>query len=135
MIYEGTIQYITIDNKGNDKSKKETYVIENQNFFAEVENVLHTEFEAHTDLDVIAIKRSKVREIVNTRRDADDRLWMAEMQDVFTDDEGEEKEIKYKVLLYAHSFDDAKSIVTQYAMQGFNMLLVSLKLTKFVDVI
>lgn len=135
MIYEATIQYITIDNDGNDKSKKESFVVENQNFFAEVENALHNEFEAYTDLDVVAIKRSKIKEIVNTRQSNDDLIWLAEMMDVFLTDEGDEKQMKYKVLVFAKTFDSAKAIMSDYMKQGFDMSLISLKLSKFIDVL
>ena len=131
MIYEATIQYTTID----DKSKKESFIVENQNFFAEVENALHNEFEAYTDLDVIAIKRSKIMEILNERQSDDDLIWMAELRQTFVDDEGKEKYIKYKVVFFSETFDKAKAFVCEYQRQGYDLDLVGLKLTKFEEVL
>lgn len=135
MIYEGTIQYIAIDENGNDKSTKENYIIENAELFAEVENRLYEEFEGYTNIDVVAVKRSRIKEIINTRQSADDLIWMAELQDTFVDDDGKEKYIKYKVVLYSKTFDTAKAFISDYIKQGYNLALVSLKLTKFEEVL
>lgn len=135
MIYEATIQYIAIDNNGNDRSKKESFVVENQNFFAEVENALHNEFEAYTDLDVIAIKRSKIKEIINTRQSADDLIWLCEIEDVFLTEDGEEKPLRYKILGYSKDFNSAKTLFGEYLKQGYSMNIISIKKTKFEDVL
>lgn len=91
MIYEGTIQYIAIDSNGNDKSTKANYIIENAELFAQVESKLYEEFKGYTDIDVVAVKRSKIKEIINTRQNDDDLIWMAELQDTFVGDDGKEK--------------------------------------------
>ena len=46
-----------------------------------------------------------------------------------------EKPIKYKILFYSKSFDSAKAFISEYSQQGYDMSLVSLKLTAFKDVI
>ena len=43
--------------------------------------------------------------------------------------------MKYRILLFAPTFDKAKAFVTEYLAQGYDMELVSLKLTKLTDVI
>lgn len=137
MIYEGTIQYTGVDNKGNQKNFKEQYVVNNRVSFADAEVELYVEMQERglSDCDVIALKRSKIKEIANQRTNVDDLLWMAEMQDVFHDDEENEKYIKYKVLFYSKTYESANLFITEYAKQGYDLSLVSLKLTKFVDVI
>lgn len=137
MIYEGTIQYIGIDNKGNQKNIKEQYVVNDVISFEGSENKLYEEMQGRglSDCDVIALKRSKIKEIANGRTNSEDLLWLAEMQDVFHDDEGNEKYIKYKVLFYSKTYESANVFITEYAKQGYDLSLVSLKLTKFVDVI
>lgn len=135
MIHEATITYVTIDDKGNDKNVKENFVVDGLGCFAEVEYRLVDYFSSLTGLDVVAIKRSKVKEIANTRQEDDDKLFLAELMDTFDADDGTTKELKYKILVFSKTFDTAKAFITEYCKQGYNMELVSLKLTKFVDVI
>ena len=137
MIYEGTIQYSGVDNKGNQKNFKEQYVVKYVVSFADAEVKLYEEMQGRGlfDYDVIALKRSKIKEIANGRTNADDLLWLAEMQDVFHDDDGNEKYIKYKVLFYSKTYESANVFITEYAKQGYDLSLVSLKLTKYIDVI
>lgn len=133
MIYEATVTYIKVDDNGNDKQVKETFVLENMETFAEVEKFLYEEFGSFTAIDVVAIKRSTVKEIANERQSQDDKIWEATVQDVFTNDQGEEKELKYKVLLFSNTIENAIAFVTEYMEQGYSMTLVSLKRTKFMD--
>jgi hypothetical protein len=135
MIHEATITYIDIDEKGNDRNVKENLVIENEESFAKVEDKLYEMYQDMTDIDVIAIKRSKVKEIANKRESIDDKIWEAIVADYFTDENGVQKELKYKILLYSKTFDGAKAFIGEYLKQGFNMALVGLKCTKFVEVL
>lgn len=136
MIYETQIAYVTIDNRGNDKNVKENIVVLNATSFTEAEETGYKYGDGLTDIDVVSIKRSKIKEVLNERSNDSDLIWQAELMDVFHDDEGNEKEIKYKTILFAQSFDSAKAFISEYMRQGYdNMSLVSLKLTKFTTVI
>lgn len=136
MIYETQIAYVTIDNRGNDKNVKENIVVLNATSFTEAEEMGYKYGDGLTDIDVVSIKRSKIKEVLNERGNDSDLIWQAELMDVFHDDEGNEKEIKYKTILFAQSFDSAKAFISEYMRQGYdNMSLVSLKLTKFTTVI
>lgn len=129
MIYEVKVQYAN-----EDKLVKEQNVVEGYDLFAEVEARLYSIYNGFKDLEVTAVKRSKIREIANKRESPDDLIWVAELMDVYTNDEGEETEIKYKILLFAKTFDGAKAFITEYMKQGYQMQLVSLKLTNFIEV-
>ena len=131
MIHEFQIQYTTVDKNGNEKSIKETYATESFELFGEVEKFALEQFQ---DSDVIAVKRSKVKEIANKRTSAGDFVWEATLQQVYLVDD-EEKQMKYKVLLYAPTFESAKKIISEYIKQGYSLELVSLKITKFVDIL
>lgn len=135
MIYEGTIQYIAIDESGNDKSTKANYIIENAELFAEVENRLYEEFDGYTDIDVVAVKRSRIKEIINTRQCEDDLTWLCEIEDVFLTEDGEEKPLRYKILGYSKDFNSAKTLFGEYLKQGYSMNIISIKKTKFEDVL
>lgn len=136
MIYKFQIQYVAVDESGNDKQMKENYVTEQFNMFSEVENFALEYFSAFTDIDVVEIKRdARIKEIANSRSNGDDMIWEAVVQETFLI-EDKEKKSKYRMLLFAPSFDSAKAFITEYMKQGYNdMKLVSLKLTKYIDVL
>lgn len=136
MIYEATLQYTGRDNRGNEKTIREKYVLDNEDSFSTTEQHLYNEFAATYDnIDVVDIKRSKIKEIANTRSNDDDLIWLAEMQDIFVDDEGNQKAIKYKIAFYSKNYDTANAFVTEYAKQGYDMAMIGLKLTNFKDVL
>lgn len=138
MIYEVQITYVTVDNKGSDKNVKNNIVVQNAISFADAEEAGYEYGQGLNlnELDVVGIKRSKIKEILNTCQHNDDLIWQAELMDVFHDGDGNEKEIKYKTILFAQSFDSAKAFISEYMRQGYdNMSLVSLKLTKFKNVL
>lgn len=133
MIYESSIIYTD----GDGKNKKESYILDAMSTFTEVEAKLNEEFGTYyREFDVTVIKRSKIAEIANTRTSDDEGLWVAELMYIFRDDETDtEKPIRYKILFYSKSFDSAKAFISEYSQQGYDMSLVSLKLTKFIDVL
>lgn len=133
MIYETTISYITIDRNGNDKTVKERHIIDNAQTFGDCEETMLELCQEYTDLDVVAIKRSKLQEFANQRKSPQDRIFVADLEDTFVDDDGNEKEMKYSIAFYALDISDAYSFITDYIKQGYNMNLVALKKTKFVD--
>lgn len=135
MIHEVTIAFTVAGKNGEGKTVKEQYLVDNRNLFAEVEDAMYVGFDGYKDLDVIAVKRSRIKEIINIRQSEDDLIWMAELQDTFVDDDGKETYIKYKVVLYSKTFDTAKAFISEYIKQGYNLALVSLKLTKFEEVL
>ena len=136
MIYETQIAFTGLDNNGNEKTMKERYIVANGESFSDVEDGLYKEFAPiYNDVDVTEIKRSKIKEIANTRQNDSELLWLAELQDTFTNDDGVEKTLKYKILFYAITFDSAKTLITEYAKQGYDLELISLKLTRFTDVL
>lgn len=135
-MYELQINYVTVDNRGNDKNVKENIVLLNATSFTEAEEMGYKYGDGLTDIDVVSIKRSKIKEVLNERGNETDLIWQAELMTLFYDDEGNEKQIKYKTILFAQTFDAAKAFVTEYMRQGYDdMSLVSLKLTKFNEVI
>ena len=135
MIYEIQAQFTRIDGKGNDEVIKEKYLVENAESFGDAETQGYNHCDGETGLDIVAIKRSKVREIVNKKSTTEDeKIWFADVADVRTNDDGEEVEIIYKVALYATSWDDANAKV-KYLSQGFDMTILSIEKTKFAEVI
>ena len=136
MLYETKVSYKTRNDDGKDVLKKESYIVCDCVAFAQAEEKTYEAFNYDTfkDVDVTDIKRSRIKEIANVRKENTDKVFMAEIQDVFIDDNGDEKQIKYKIAFFAKDIDKAMSFITQYIKQGYDMLLVTLKETKFIDV-
>lgn len=135
MIYEGTIQYVVIDKNGNDKTIKESFIINDVETFSEAEEKLYKESGERTAFEVLGIKRSKVVEIANQRTCDEDNIYQVVLNDVFTDDNGEEKTMKYVIVLYANCIEKAYSFIKEYISQRYDMELTGIKKTRFEDVI
>ena len=135
MIYEGTIQYITRDKNGNDKQVKESYIVDNVETFAQVEELLYREFQDLTDIDVVAIKRSNINEIIKPKTTDGESVWIADIVQMFVDENGVEKEMRYKFAFFSMFPDTAFQYVKEYLKQGYtDMELVGLKKTRFQDI-
>ena len=134
MLYESKVSFTKIV-KGNDKVVKEKYMVAEAESFGDAETQTYEFCDGETDLDVIDVKRSKVREIINTRTDENDVIFVADIADTQINEEGEEVELIYKWALFANDFDQAYKRVNEYLKQGYNMQAVGMKKTKFVDVI
>ena len=132
MTYEATVSYVNAEGK----NKKEACVIENAETFADAEAQLYHEFDGEQKFDVLALKRSAIKEIANQREDSAQALWVAELMSVFFDDVNEvEKATKYKILFFSDTYDHANAFINEYIKQGYDLSLVGLKLTKFKEVI
>ena len=136
MVYEVKVSFTTIDEKsGNEKVCKEHYIVGDALRFSEAENATELECKGNNNLDVTEIKRSRLKEILNKRTSGDEYIWIAEVRDTFTNDEGEEQELTYKVAFYSKTIDSAMAYIKEYLRQGYDMGLISLKKSNFVDVI
>lgn len=135
MIYEATAQFTVVDENGNDKTRKESVILAECETFSEAESRMYDWYDGRTGLDVIAVKRSRLKEIANSRVDEDDSIFTADVCDTFTDDKGNEKENVFKIAFFAQSIDKAKTFIDFYLKQGYDMRLKALQETKFVEVI
>lgn len=136
MIYESKVIFTMFDDaKGCDRVIRQRYIVGDAEHFTDAEAQVFEHLTGETNLDVTDLKRSSIREIANTRTSEDERIWIAELQDVFTNDEGEEIYTKYKLAFFATTFDNALAYITKYMQQGYSMELVSLKKSNFVEVI
>ena len=135
MFYEIGVKNTILDKNGNEKEVTNKYIVKNQELFAEAEQKgLELPL---TNSDVIAIKRSKIREFANEPTDAaDEAIYIATIVDTITKDNGDEKKMKYEVALYAVSVTDANKVVQSYMAQGLaDMECEGIKKTSFIEVI
>lgn len=138
-MYEVKLNYVVVDEKGVDRSKTENLILEHAESFADAEQIGYDYGSGLTGIDVVSIKRSKLKEIVNERPFNDDtcKIYVAQIVDHFVDLETEEtKDIKYSVALFAHDMKEAHQAIEQYMKQGLeDMDLVGIKETNFTDVL
>lgn len=132
MLYEFKVKVERENAKGELKQVSEHYIIDGCELFAEVEAKALEEFGA--ECDVFAITRSKIKEIVN-QKDIDKPFFKATVVDVYTDDNGEEKESSYQVLVCGKNVAEATKIIEEYLKTGFDMRLDGIVKTKILDLL
>lgn len=131
MFYEATIKTVHPDEHGVIKEFTEKVIVENCNLFAEAELKLMK----HRECEVTALKRSAIKEFVNTNKDGEN-IFIATITTLFIDDNGKNKEISYKVALWANDITEAHNITKNYMRQGLgDMELKGINQTKFVELI
>lgn len=137
MIFESTITFVKVDNKGNDKVVKNQFIHESAELFGEVEAKLYEYYGTLADFNVVAIKKSKITEIVNHRVEEGERIFIADLAQYFVDEETEEEKVTmYKMALYANNYDEAYKRILEYLKQGYEGLeVVSLKKTNITDIL
>ena len=117
-----------IDNK--IKKKLETYIIDKE-VFAEAEYAVMTLLNNYINdstvesFEIIGLKLSVVKEII-TQYDGESSF-IATLRDSMLQDDGNEKQIKYKVLLWADNISEAMTHTREIAQQGYDMQIDSLK--------
>ena len=138
-MYEIQITFVEVDSKGNDRNRKQNFILEHAESFANAEEIGYDYGSGLTAIDVVSIKRSKLKEIVNERPFGDEtcKIYVAQIVDHFVDVDTEEtKDIKYSVALFAHDMKEAHQAIEQYMKQGLeDMDLVGIKETNFTDVL
>jgi len=117
-----------IDNK--IKKKLETYIIDKE-IFAEAEyavmKLLNDAINDSTveSFEITSLRLSVVKEII-TQYDGESSF-IATLRDTMLQDDGSEKQIKYKVLLWANNISEAITHTREIAQQGYDMQIDSLK--------
>lgn len=137
--FEVKIKRTVIDPKsGNDKNITETFFVENAVNFGDAETRVETYW--NCECEVIGVAISKAMEVLNyptQEEKMDMRVYRAILIATFTDDNGEPKESKYPIILWAKGVEDAMAQVKEYILHGYgeDMVLASIVRTKIVEVI
>lgn len=129
MFYEISSRRTVVDKKGFDKSLTEHFIVDGVEFFAEAEQAGIELYNGEND--IVAIKRSTLKEFVNKRRDDDENIFIATIET-----ESDEGKSRFDVALFAYRLDNATSIVLDY-MNGIvvDHTLIGIKKSKFLDLI
>lgn len=112
------------------KKKIETYLIDRE-VFAEAEyavmNLLNSYQNESTvsSFEIVSLRQSAVREVVEQYEG--EGTFIASLRDTFLQDDGSEKIMKYKVLLWADNISEAMTHTREIAQQGYDMQIDGLK--------
>lgn len=135
MYYEMTTKVTRVKDDGAEKEVSERYITDCLTFEEAERKGMETYSADNTDGDVIAIKRSNVREIVNEDEEKE-HYFKATIVDVFVDDNGKEKELKYYVLIRANDLGEATDKANEYMRQGLqDMRLDGIVKTKILELL
>ncbi len=135
MYYEMTTKVTRVKDDGTEKEVTERYITDCLTFEEAERKGMETYSADNTKGDVIAIKRSNVREIVNENEEKQ-HYFKATIVDIFTDDNGNEKELKYYVLIRADNLTEATSKANDYLRQGLsNMRLDGIVKTNILELL
>lgn len=135
MYYTISVKHTIVDKKGNDKEVKENFICVDCELFAEAEHKGLERFNG--DCDVVAIRQSAIKEVVNEPTDKEDEaIYLATIVSTFVTDNGDEKKTKHKVAFYALSVTNANKIIQDYMAQGLDdMECEVIEKTNFVEII
>lgn len=119
MYYEITDRVKRVKDDGTEKEVNERYITDCLTFAEAEQKGMEAYSADNTDGDVVAVKRSNVKEIVNENEEKQ-HYFKATIVDIFTDDNGNEKELKYYVLIRADNLTEATSKANDYLRQGLS---------------
>ena len=109
MYYEITDRVKRVKDDGTEKEVNERYITDCLTFAEAEQKGMEAYSADNVDGDVVAVKRSNVREIVNENEEKQ-HYFKATIVDTFIDDKTEkEKELRYYVLIRADNLTEATS--------------------------
>ena len=135
MYYEITTKVTRQKDDGTEKEVTERYITDCETFTEAEQIGMETYSADNTNGDVIAVKRSNVKEIVNENEEKE-HYFKATIVDVFIDDNEKEKELKYYVLIRADNLTEATAKANEYMRQGLDdMRLDGVLKTKILELL
>lgn len=117
-----------IDNK--TKKKMMTYILDTE-FFSNAEYQVTGMLEEAKNqgtvrnYDIVSLKQSQIKEVVTENEG--EHSYIATLEDIFTTDEGVEKKLKYKIMLWADNHQQALSRTLALARQGYDLAVKGIK--------
>lgn len=129
MLIEVKVKVVrVIDNK--KKKCSETYITD-KDFFTEAEyavtSKLNDEMSDGTvdSFEIQSLRLSPIKEIAEQYEG--EYSYIATLKDTFHDDNGNEKQLRYKVLLWANDLTSATAHTRELQHEGYDMLVEGLK--------
>lgn len=112
------------------RKKLETYIL-NKSFFSEAEyrvtEILNTQHDEGTvdSFEIQSLKLSTIKEMADQYEGQ--YSFLATLKDIYHDDNGNEKSMRYKVLLWANNLTSATHNARELQRQGYDMQIEGLK--------
>lgn len=132
MFYEIKLKVEKENSKGEMKEVIEHFITDVE-LFAEAEAKGLEPYNGNCD--VFSITQSKIVEIVN-KKEVDKPFFKATIIKTSIDDSGNEKELKYPVLVCAKDITEANKLTQEHMRQGLeDMRLDAIQKTKIIDLI
>ena len=114
------------------RKRTETYLIDKE-LYAEAEYAVMSSFANEQELgtvdssEIISLRQSPIKEICEDTMSGSAFTFIATLRDIFHDDNGNEKSMRYKVLLWANDLSQANQRAQQLARQGYDMQIEGIK--------
>ncbi len=118
---------------GKTRKRTETYVIDNCELYSNAEyrvmSVLIHEQEEGTveSFEIQSLRLSQIKEIDDQTINNSIPSFIATLIDIFHQDDGTEKKLKYKVLLWADNLTAANRRANELSHQGYDMQIEGIK--------
>lgn len=112
------------------KRKQETYILDKE-LFAEAEYSVMFLLEGNKregtvdDYEIVSLKIAGVKEVITQYQG--DYSYVATLRETYLQEDGLEKVLRYKVLLWANSISEAMTHTRELASQGYDMQIDGLK--------
>jgi len=116
---------------GKTRKKVESFVLDRE-LFSEAEYAVLSKLTTEQQegliesSEILSLRQSPIKEVA-TQFISGDYSYLATLIDIWLDNDGTEKKLKYKVLLWANSLTEANANASQLARQGYDMQIEGIK--------
>lgn len=111
------------------RKRTETFIVPDCELFVNAEHAVMSSLtnDSNTveEYQIQSLKLSQIKEIAD--QFSGEHNYIATLKDIFHEDDGTEKAIKYKVLLWADNLTQANANVEQMAREGYDMQIEGIK--------
>jgi len=114
---------------GKTRKRTETYVMDKE-FFSQAEYAVTELLNGDTtveDFQIQILKLSQIKEIDDQSIDNSIPSFITTLIDIFHQDDGTEKKLRYKVLLWADNLTAANRRANELSHQGYDMQIEGIK--------
>lgn len=120
-----------VDNK--PRKTTDTYLVEKE-FFSEAEYTVTKLLSGETvqGFEIQSLRISPIRELAT--QFSGEHSFIATLRDIWTDDKGNEKYLRYKVLLWADNLTQANQRVQELSKEGYDMLVEGIRQVDYIYV-
>lgn len=118
------------------RKRTETYLIDKE-LYAEAEYAVMASLTNEQELgtvdssEIVSLRQSPIKEICEDTIPGSAFTFIATLRDIFHDDNGNEKSMRYKVLLWANDLSQANQRAQQLARQGYDMQIEGIKQVEY----